>query len=76
MIVEGLHEKRRTLRVYKPGGDPKRHRTFVIVSRPALIDSKFPGGYPGAVLEARRTLSDASGNHSWRGVRTCELDQK
>ena len=30
-------------RVYKPGGDPKRHRTFVIVSRQELIDSKFPG---------------------------------
>jgi len=28
-------------RVYKPGGDPKHYRTFVIVSRQALIDSKF-----------------------------------
>ena len=28
-------------RVYKPGGDPKQHRTFVVVSRQALIDSKF-----------------------------------
>ena len=28
-------------RVHKPGGDPKRHRTFVIVSRQVLIDSKF-----------------------------------
>lgn len=28
-------------RVYKPGGDPKQYRTFVIVSRQALIDSKF-----------------------------------
>ena len=28
-------------RVSKPGGDPKRHRVFVIVSRPALIESRF-----------------------------------
>jgi mRNA interferase MazF len=28
-------------RVYKPGGDPKQYRTFVVVSRQVLIDSKF-----------------------------------
>jgi len=28
-------------RVHKPGGDPKRFRTFVIVSRQALVDSRF-----------------------------------
>lgn len=28
-------------RVYKPGGDPKPYRTFVIVSRQALVDSRF-----------------------------------
>jgi len=28
-------------RVYKPGGDPKEFRVFVIVSRQALIDSRF-----------------------------------
>jgi mRNA interferase MazF len=28
-------------RVYKPGGDPRNYRTFVIVSRQVLIDSKF-----------------------------------
>jgi mRNA interferase MazF len=28
-------------RVVKPGGDPKSHRTFVVVSRQVLIDSKF-----------------------------------
>jgi mRNA interferase MazF len=27
--------------VYKPGYDPKQYRTFVIVSRQVLIDSKF-----------------------------------
>jgi len=27
--------------VFKPGGDPKRYRTFVIASRQALIDSRF-----------------------------------
>ncbi len=29
-------------RVYKPGGDSRQYRTFVIVSRQTLIDSKFP----------------------------------
>lgn len=28
-------------RVRKPGGDPKRARTFVVVSRQVLIDSRF-----------------------------------
>jgi mRNA interferase MazF len=28
-------------RVRRPGGDPKRARTYVVVSRQALIDSKF-----------------------------------
>ncbi len=28
-------------RVYKPSGDPKSHRCFVVVSRQALIDSRF-----------------------------------
>lgn len=28
-------------RVHKPEDDPKRYRIFVVVSRPAVIDSKF-----------------------------------
>ena len=28
-------------RVFKPGQDPKRYRIFAIVSRPALIESRF-----------------------------------
>lgn len=28
-------------RVHKPGGDPKLYRTFVVVSRQALVDSRF-----------------------------------
>lgn len=28
-------------RVFKPGGDPKQYRAFAIVSRQALIDSRF-----------------------------------
>ena len=28
-------------RVHKPGGDPKPYRTFMIVSRQVLIDSRF-----------------------------------
>jgi mRNA interferase MazF len=29
-------------RVHQPHGDPKRHRIFVIVSRQALVDARFP----------------------------------
>jgi mRNA interferase MazF len=28
-------------RVHRPGGDPKQYRTFAIVSRQVLIDSRF-----------------------------------
>lgn len=28
-------------RVFRPAGDPKQYRTFVIVSRQALIDSRY-----------------------------------
>jgi mRNA interferase MazF len=28
-------------RVFRPGGDPRQYRVFVIVSRQALIDSRF-----------------------------------
>ena len=28
-------------RVFKPGGDPKQYRNFVVVSRQLLIDSRF-----------------------------------
>jgi len=28
-------------RVFRPGGDPKQYRIFVVVSRQLLIDSKF-----------------------------------
>jgi|SRR5690348_4235456 mRNA interferase MazF len=28
-------------RVFKPGGDPRQYRAFVIVSRQTLIDSRF-----------------------------------
>ncbi|HKO03807.1 MAG TPA: type II toxin-antitoxin system PemK/MazF family toxin [Candidatus Acidoferrales bacterium] len=27
--------------MFKPGGDPKQYRTFAVVSRQALIDSRF-----------------------------------
>jgi mRNA interferase MazF len=29
-------------RVFRPGGDSKQYRTFVVVSRQTLIDSRFP----------------------------------
>ena len=41
MSLESRVKRGELYRVYKPGADPKSHRTFVIVSRQVLIDSKF-----------------------------------
>ena len=45
-------------RVVKPGaGDPRRHRVFLVVSRQALIDSKFSTVICAPVYTARYGLS-------------------
>ncbi|MGB8890018.1 MAG: type II toxin-antitoxin system PemK/MazF family toxin [Candidatus Korobacteraceae bacterium] len=45
-------------RVYKPGGDdPKQYRTFVVISRQALIDSKFPTVVCAPVFSKGQDLS-------------------
>jgi len=44
-------------RVYKPGGDPKLYRTFVVVSRQVLIDSKFSTLICAPVFSAGQGLS-------------------
>src|SRR6516164_10863043 len=41
MKLESCVRRGELYRVHKPGGDPKSHRTFVVVSRQVLIDSKF-----------------------------------
>jgi mRNA interferase MazF len=44
-------------RVYKPGGDTKRYRTFVVISRQALIDSQFSTVICAPVFSAGEGLS-------------------
>ena len=44
-------------RVYKPGGDPKQYRTFVIVSRQILIESKFSTAICAPVFTSGEGLS-------------------
>lgn len=44
-------------RVYKPGGDPKQYRTFVVVSRQALIDSRFSTVICAPVFSSGQELS-------------------
>jgi mRNA interferase MazF len=44
-------------RVYKPGGDPKQYRTFVIVSRQVLIDSRFSTVVCAPVFSTSESLS-------------------
>lgn len=40
--ILGANVKRGELyRVFKPGGDARQYRVFVVVSRPALIESRF-----------------------------------
>jgi mRNA interferase MazF len=43
-------------RVRHPGGDPKRARAFVVVSRPGLIRSSFPTVICAPVHTARHGL--------------------
>ncbi len=44
-------------RVYKPSGDPKQYRTFVVVSRKALIESRFSTVICAPVFTAGEGLS-------------------
>jgi mRNA interferase MazF len=45
-------------RITRPGGeDPKRHRVFLVVSRQALVDSKFSSVICAPVYSARYGLS-------------------
>ena len=44
-------------RVFKPGGDSKQYRTFVVVSRQTLIDSKFPSVVCAAVMTEGQGLA-------------------
>jgi mRNA interferase MazF len=44
-------------RVHKPSGDPKRQRTFAIVSRQALIDSRFSSVICAPVFSTGEGLS-------------------
>ncbi|MGH9605539.1 MAG: type II toxin-antitoxin system PemK/MazF family toxin [Terracidiphilus sp.] len=44
-------------RVFKPGGDPKKYRTFAVVSRQTLIDSRFPSLVCAAVMTEGQGLA-------------------
>ncbi len=44
-------------RVQKPGGDPKQYRTFVVVSRQVLIDSRFSTVICAPVFTSGEALS-------------------
>jgi mRNA interferase MazF len=44
-------------RVHKPSGDPKEHRTFAVVSRQVLIDSRFSTVVCAPVFTSREGLS-------------------
>jgi mRNA interferase MazF len=74
-------------RVFKPGGDPKQHRTFVVVSRQTLIDSRFPSVVCAPVMTEGQGLAtqlsigidDGMKHESWvhcddlRSMRKSEL---
>jgi mRNA interferase MazF len=44
-------------RVKRPGGDPKRSRVFAVVSRPALVASRFSTVICAPVYSQRRGLA-------------------
>ena len=54
----GAHPRRGDLyRLRKPGEDPKRARVFVVVSRPALVTSRFSTVICAPVYSQRRGLA-------------------
>jgi mRNA interferase MazF len=57
MNLESSVKRGELYRVYKPGGDPKSHRTFVVVSRQVLIDSKFSTVICAPVFSSGQGLS-------------------
>ncbi len=76
-------------RVHRPGYDPKQHRCFVVVSRQALIESRFstlicaPVFTRGQALVSQVAIGPDEGmkHHSWimcdnlASVRKSELTQ-
>jgi mRNA interferase MazF len=76
-------------RVFKPGGDPKEYRTFVVVSRQTLIDSRFPNLVCAAVMsegqglatQVRIGIEEGMKHESWvhcddlRSIRKAQLTQ-
>jgi mRNA interferase MazF len=50
-------ERGEIYRVHKPGGDAKKHRLFVVVSRQVLIDSKFSTVICAPVFSSGQALS-------------------
>ena len=44
-------------RVFKPGGDPKQYRAFVVVSRQALVDSRFSTAICAPIFTSGEGLS-------------------
>jgi mRNA interferase MazF len=57
MNLESSVKRGELYRVHKPGGDPKSHRTFVVVSRQVLIDSKFSTVICAPVFSSGQELS-------------------
>jgi len=76
-------------RVHRPEGDPKRHRSFVVVSRQRLIDSAYstvvcaPVFTDGDALSTQVSIGPEEGlkHQSWivcdnlRSIRKSELTQ-
>ncbi len=56
-------------RVYKPGGDPKQYRSFVVVSRQVLIDSRFSTVVCAPVFSSGEGLSTQVGVGAEEGLK-------
>lgn len=56
-------------RVYKPAGDPKQFRIFVVVSRQVLIDSRFSTVICAPVFTSGEGLSTQVGVGPEEGLR-------
>ena len=56
-------------RVRKPGGDPKEYRVFAIVSRPALIESRFSAVICAPVFTSGEGLATQVGIGPEQGIK-------
>jgi hypothetical protein len=60
--------------VHKPGAEPKQYRIFVLVSRQALLDSRFSNCNLRIGVQPRRRIGDSASSGHRARAETSKLD--